>query len=346
MENLDLNVFDYTLPEGLIASAPAERRDASRLLVLDRASGRVAHKTFADLPDLLRAGDCVVLNRTKVLKARIVGKKRSGGRAELLLLSPHDGTPRQWRALARGLATGSSLELAGGLRCEVMGKTPEGEWLCSFPTDNLLSYLEVHGAMPLPPYILKQRKRLGAACPDDERYQTVYAQVPGSVAAPTAGLHFTDEVLKRLKAKGVDVAFVTLHIGWGTFRPILTQNILDHKMLPEAFEIDSATASQILMARRRGGRVVSVGTSTTRALETASKGERLAAMKGMADIFIYPGHRYRAVDALVTNFHLPKSTPLLLAAAFAGPDKLLPAYQEAIAQKYRFYSYGDAMLVV
>ena len=346
MEKLDLDAFDYTLPESLIAPAPAEPRDSSRLLVVEKATGRLHHKRFSDLPDFLRAGDCVVLNRTKVLKARIVGKKRSGGRAELLLLSPHDGEGRQWRALARGLAKGASLELTGGLRCEVMGKTEEGEWVCHFPTDNLLSYLDTHGAMPLPPYILKQRKRSPAECPDDERYQTIYAKVPGSVAAPTAGLHFTEGVFQKLKAKGVDVAFITLHIGWGTFRPILTQNILDHRMLPEPFEIDAATAAQIVMARRRGGRVVSVGTSTTRALETASKGERLAAMKGMADVFIYPGHRYRAVDALITNFHLPKSTPLLLASAFAGPQNVAAAYREAIAQKYRFYSYGDAMLVV
>src|SRR4051812_7208870 len=309
MENLDLEMFDYNLPEELIASSPVEPRDSSKLLVLDKATGKVEHKRFWDLPDFLKAGDCVVLNRTKVLKARIVGKKRSGGRAELLLLSPHGASESHWRALARGLVKGSSLELAGGLRCEVVDKTVEGEWVCKFPTDNLLDYLEVHGAMPLPPYILKQRKRVANDCADEERYQTVYAQVPGSVAAPTAGLHFTEEVFKKLKAKGVDVAFITLHIGWGTFRPILTQNILDHRMLPEAFEIDAATATQIQMARRRGGRVVSVGTSTTRALETASKAEKLGAMKGNADIFIYPGHRYRAVDALITNFHLPKSTP-------------------------------------
>lgn len=346
MDKLDLDAFDYRLPEELIAATPAEPRDASRLLVLDRATGRAAHRRFADLPELLRPGDCVVLNRTKVLKARIVGRKRSGGRAELLLLKPHAGDGRHWRALARGLAAGASLELAGGLRCEVVGKTEEGEWVCRFPTDNLLSYLDVHGAMPLPPYVLKQRRREGAACSDDERYQTVYAQVPGSVAAPTAGLHFTPALLERLRARGIETAFLTLHIGWGTFRPILTQNILDHRMLPEAFEIDPATVSQLALARRRGGRVVAVGTSCVRALETACKGERLSAQKGMADLFIYPGYRYRAVDALLTNFHLPKSTPLLLAAAFAGADRLLAAYREAMAQKYRFYSYGDAMLVV
>lgn len=344
MARLDLDAFDYKLPEELIAPAPAEPRDSSRLMVVDRAAKRLRHHRFFELPDILKPGDCVVVNQTKVLKARIVGKKKNGGRAELLLLNPEAGGT--WRALARGLSTGSSLELTGGLRCDVLDKTPEGEWVCQFPTNDVLSYLELHGNMPLPPYIIKSRKKAGVACPDEDRYQTVFASAPGSVAAPTAGLHFNEAVLKRLKEKGIPVVKLTLHIGWGTFRPILTQNILDHRMLPEPFTIEAQAAQDILFARRRGGRVVAVGTSSVRALETASRGERLSPMKALADVFIYPGYRYKTVDSLITNFHLPKSTPLLLAAAFAGEELLFKAYEEAIAQKYRFYSYGDAMLVL
>ncbi len=334
--------YDYEHPEDLIATAPVEPRDSSRLLVLDRASGRVEHAVFRDLPRFLRAGDCVVLNRTKVMPCRLIGKKSTGGKADLLLV--REVAPSRWTALASGFKTGQTLEFAGGLTARVEGLTPEGEYLLGFATPDVRPYLAEHGLPPLPPYIAKKRL---ASRADAQRYQTVYARDEGSIAAPTAGLHFTPAVFDALKAAGVATAYLTLHVGRGTFRPIAGDDADAHVMLPEPYELDPDQAALLSAARARGGRLVAVGTTVTRTLETlAARPEGLGPGRGQSALYIRPGHRFLAVDALVTNFHLPRSTPLMLAAAFAGRERLLAAYREAVALRYRLFSFGDATLLL
>ncbi len=346
--------FEYELPEGRVATEPAEPRDAARLLVLGR-DGVALHRRFRDLPEFLKAGDCVVLNRTKVLPARLSGKKPTGGHVELLMLSPHfspsppeggeggvRGTSR-WLVLSRQGRPGLVCGLPGGETASFIERAAGGEWIVELSVPDVAGYLETHGDMPLPPYILKARDGRGIDASDKDRYQTVYAETLGSVAAPTAGLHFTPALLERLKSSGVALAFVTTHIGWGTFRPILSENVEEHRMLPEPFEVDAEAARTLAATRAAGGRIVSVGTSCTRALESLAA---LAPQRGQASLFITPGHAFRHLDALITNFHLPASTPLLLACAFAGRERLLGAYREAIREGYRFYSYGDATLLL
>jgi S-adenosylmethionine:tRNA ribosyltransferase-isomerase len=334
--------FDYAYPEELIASAPAEPRDSSRLLVLDRASGRVEHALFRELPRFLKAGDCLVLNRTKVMPCRLIGRKSTGGKADLLLVK--ELGPASWTALASGFKAGQTLVFDGGLTARVDGLTPDGEYRLLFSAADVRPYLAEHGLPPLPPYIAKKRV---ASRDDAARYQTVYARDEGSIAAPTAGLHFTPELLTKLNAAGVATAWVTLHVGRGTFRPITVSDASLHVMLPERFEVEAAEAAKMRAAKERGSRLIAVGTTATRTLETlGARPEGLAALAGESALYIAPGYAFRVVDALITNFHLPRSTPLMLAGAFAGRERLLAAYREAVSLRYRLFSFGDATLIL
>ena len=334
--------FDYDYPEELIASAPAEPRDASRLLVLNRAAGTVEHAVFRELPRFLKAGDCLVLNRTKVLPCRLIGKKSTGGKADLLLV--RELGPASWTALASGFKAGQVLEFPAEMTARVEGLTPEGEYRLTFASADVRPYLAEHGLPPLPPYIAKKRT---PSRDDAARYQTVYARDEGSIAAPTAGLHFTTELLETLRNGGIETAWVTLHVGRGTFRPISGEDADAHVMLAERYEVEPAEAARLRAAKARGGRLVAVGTTATRTLETlAARPGGLEAGTGESSLYIRPGHDFRAVDALLTNFHLPRSTPLLLASAFAGRERLLAAYREAVARRYRLFSFGDASLIL
>ena len=333
-----LTSYDFEYPPELIADRPADRRDESRLLVLDRASGKTSHHRFRDLTEHLRAGDCLVLNRTKVWPARLLGRKTTGGKAELLLVAELE--PGRWTALASGFKPGMRIDLEGGEHFVVESLNNEGEYVCRFSTADVHGVMARQGRAPLPPYILKSRKELA---PDDlARYQTVYAREEGSIAAPTAGLHFTSELLAELKKRGVQVAEILLHVGRGTFRPVTAEDVREHRMLSEWYRVEPETWRTIQDARKAGGRVVAVGTTATRTLETVSRNGQ---MEGWTDIYIGPEHRFQAIDALITNFHLPRSSPLILASAFAGRERLLAAYREAISMRYRLYSYGDAMLI-
>jgi S-adenosylmethionine:tRNA ribosyltransferase-isomerase len=341
---LPLADFDFALPPERIAQEPLAERDAARLLVLERASGARSHRRVRDLPELLRPGDLLVVNATRVEPARLRGRKASGGGAEALLLEP-GARPGEWRALvrARALRVGSKLRFARGersLEAEVGALEGDGTALLCFTPGADPHAL---GEAPLPPYIRRPERR----AEDDERYQTVFARVPGAVAAPTAGLHLTRELLARLAAAGIASAELVLHVGPGTFRPLGEAELRAGRLHAERFELPEATADAIAAARRRGGRVVAVGTTTTRVLEARAREDgSVEPGAGTTDLFLRPGHRFRAVDALLTNFHLPRSSLLVLVAAFAGREAVLAAYAEAIAQGYRFYSYGDAMLVL
>ena len=348
---MNVSDFDYPLPSDRIAQEPVSPRDASRLLVLDRASGRIAHRSFRDLPDELREGDLVVVNDTRVLPARLYGSKPSGGRVELLLVEAAGGTGDApvWRALlaaSKKPRPGTPIRFPGGLTAEVLSR--EGEtWLVrlTHPSGDPLPAVVATGSMPLPPYIRREPAD-GRTEEDRERYQTVFARDLGAVAAPTAGLHFTPALLGRLEARGVRLARVTLHVGLGTFLPVRTERVEDHRMHSEAYDVPESTAEAIARTRQGGGRVVAVGTTVVRTLETAAAADGgVRAGRGRSALFIVPGFRFRAVDAMVTNFHLPRSTLLMLVSAFAGRERVLDAYAEAVRAGYRFYSYGDAMLV-
>ncbi len=345
---MDVSLFNYDLPASLIAQEAAEPRDASRLLVLDRARETREDARFSDLPRWLRAGDCLVVNESRVIPARLLGVLEGEGRpAELLLLRPLDGG--RWEALMRPgkrCGPGARVTLAGGAAVATVRESRaqgtravevEAPW-------SVEELMERHGLPPLPPYI----GRHGAPKPEDwERYQTVYATANGSVAAPTAGLHFTTDLLERLASAGVEIHRITLHVGAGTFRPIRASAVEQHRLEPERAQVPAATAEAVNRARARGRRIVSVGTTTTRTLEwAADESGRIHARSGEAGLFILPGHRFRVVDALVTNFHLPRSTLLLLVSAFAGRDFVLDSYRHAVSAGYRFYSYGDAMLIL
>ncbi|MFH2204666.1 MAG: tRNA preQ1(34) S-adenosylmethionine ribosyltransferase-isomerase QueA [Elusimicrobiota bacterium] len=330
--------YRYAFPKSLIAAAPAEPRDASRLLVLDRRQSTLAHRTFSELPEYLDAGDCLVLNRSKVVPARLVGRKPTGGKAELLVVrGAQDG---RWHVLSADLKPGGRVELADGATAVAESRTPDGGWLMRFSAADVPALLRRCGEAPLPPYIRKRRRAAGGGAVDDlDRYQTVYAREEGSIAAPTAGLHFTPELLARLRTQGVRIVEIILHVGLGTFLPVSADDIREHAMLAEAFTVPAPARAAIAETRRQGARVIAVGTTATRTLETG--GDR-----GETDIFIRPGHRFSAVDALLTNFHQPESTPLLLACAFAGRDRIMAAYREAIEREYRLFSYGDSMLIL
>ena len=323
--------FDYELPERLIAQQPAPQRAASRLLRLHAASGELEDLSFSDLPSLLGKDDAVVLNDTRVIRARLAGRKRTGGKVEVFV--ERIVGRREALALIRAShppAAGSELDLGDAVAATVLGR--EGDLYRVGFAQDLAGLLERHGAVPLPPYI-----RHAPGAEDAERYQTVYAAVPGAVAAPTAGLHFTDEVLRRIERRGATIARLTLHVGAGTFQPVRSEEVEDHRMHSERYSIPPGTPAALA-----GKRVLAVGTTTLRALETAAL---TGALSGETDIFIYPGFQFQAVRRLLTNFHLPKSTLLMLVSAFAGRDNILEAYRHAIAKEYRFFSYGDAMLI-
>jgi S-adenosylmethionine:tRNA ribosyltransferase-isomerase len=340
---MDIADFDYDLPDGLIAQAPAQARDASRLLVVDRASGRLSDRTFGELPDLLRPGDCVVVNDSRVIPARVLAEDVDGRPVELLFCEPlAEGA---WRALVRPgrrCRPGTHLR-AGGARLRVVAVEADGARVIVREHGTVAALLDAHGMPPLPPYIARHAK---PASEDWERYQTVYAQSPGSIAAPTAGLHFTDAMLEQLRGAGVEVRTLTLHVGPATFRPVTSATVEGHAIPPERAVVPAATAEAVNRARAEGRRVVVVGTTATRALESAVAEDRsVVGFEGAAALTIRPGHRFQVVDALLTNFHLPRSSLLLLVAAFAGRDLTLRAYRHAVAASYRFYSYGDAMFI-
>ncbi len=333
--------FHFDLPAALIAQQPLAERSDSRLLVADPRDRSLRDAGFRDLPDLLRAGDLLVFNDTRVIPARIFGRKDSGGEVEILLerVTGSHTVLAQVRA-SKALRAGRSIALADGTVVRVLGREGDFEALRFESNDTLDAILARVGHMPLPPYI-----RRSDELADRERYQTVYASRPGAVAAPTAGLHFDPPMLDRLRAMGVDLGYLTLHVGAGTFQPLRCEDIGDHVMHSEQLEVGAALVEQIGAARARGCRVVAVGTTVVRALETASQGGSLQPFAGDTRIFIVPGHRFNSVDALLTNFHLPESTLLMLVSAFAGRGFVLDAYRHAVAQGYRFFSYGDAMLL-
>lgn len=353
---MDLSQFQYHLPPELIATHPAPDRAASRLFHLRRDGSPFAHQHFCDLPTLLRPGDCLVFNDSKVIPARLHVRRPSGGLCELLILDPI--SPGVWEALvrpARKLPAGTRLILPDNAgEAEILAGGGERTRFIRFHLaagfQDLLALLEKHGEMPLPPYILHQRRAQGegSAAPEDrERYQTVYADPPGSVAAPTAGLHFTPAILDELRARGVELARVTLHVGIGTFEPVTVSDVTTHVMHSENYSITEEAAAVIERARRDPARrIVAVGTTSVRTLEACfAKFGRIQSARESTNIFIYPGCRFGVVDTLITNFHLPGSTLLMLVAAFAGTDQMLAAYAEAIRRRYRFFSYGDAMLI-
>jgi S-adenosylmethionine:tRNA ribosyltransferase-isomerase len=351
--------FDYDLPEGAIAQHPIEPRDAARLLVHERASDRTQHRTVRDLHDILRAGDLLVVNDTRVRPARLFGRRPSGGRVEILLLSPDTAEPTRWRAFvrpAKRLRAGEVVEIDGGRvraravrRIEGDDGRPGAEWLIDLEHgfDSIDAALEAAGRMPLPPYIRRLQGDDPADAEDRERYQTVFAATPGAVAAPTAGLHFTAELVERLRARDIATAAVTLHVGAGTFLPMQSDDLTDHAMHSEDFVLPQSTADAVARTRARGGRVIAVGTTSTRVLESCTDEDgAVHAGAGSTRLFIQPGRPFRAIDGLLTNFHLPRSTLIVLVSAFAGRERVLDLYREALEHGYRFYSYGDAMLLL
>ena len=334
--------FYYELPEELIAQTPLERRDSSRLLVLHKEDGSVVHRHFHDIVDYLRPGDCLVLNNSRVLPARLLGRRATGGAVEVLLLRDlGDGI---WECLTKpGRKTPVGAELSFGeglLTVTVVEAKEDGNKLVQFHYEGIfLEILERLGKMPLPPYIKEELQ-------DQERYQTVYSKINGSAAAPTAGLHFTKELLQSINDKGVSIAYVTLHVGLGTFRPVKAEEITDHHMHAEFCMLDDETAALLNRTRASGGRIVCVGTTSCRTLESlADENGRFEAKSAWTEIFIYPGYRFRAMDALITNFHLPESTLIMLVSAFAGYDNTMHAYEIAVKERYRFFSFGDAMFI-
>lgn len=334
--------FNFDLPEELIAQTPLERRDASRLLTLDKVTGQTRHMHFYDLPGLLRPGDCLVLNDSRVLPARLLGRRSGGGACEVLLLI--DRGDKVWECLVRPgkkMHTGAKLTFGEGeLTAEVVDEVEGGNRLIRFDYEGIfLEVLERLGKMPLPPYIKEELK-------DGERYQTVYSRVVGSAAAPTAGLHFTRELLEQVQAMGVRVCYVTLHVGLGTFRPVKAENLDEHEMHSEYCVISRETAEIINRTKAEGGRIVCVGTTSCRTIESwANEDGTMEARAGWTNIFIYPGYRFKVMDALITNFHLPESTLIMLVSALAGREHVLAAYEEAVRERYRFFSFGDAMFI-
>ena len=334
--------FDFQLPEELIAQTPLERRDASRLLTLDKTTGAVGHHHFYDLPRFLRPGDCLVLNDSRVLPARLIGNRPTGGVCEVLLLVDKGGD--LWECLVRPgrkLKPGAQVIFGDGqLTATVEGELNDGKRAVRFRYQGIfLEILEQLGRMPLPPYIKAELQ-------DQERYQTVYSRVVGSAAAPTAGLHFTPELLEQVREMGVKVCCVTLHVGLGTFRPVKAEDIADHEMHSEFCQISQETADIINETKRNGGRVICVGTTSCRTVESfAAEDGTMSERSGWTSIFIYPGYKFKVLDALITNFHLPQSTLIMLVSALAGREHVLVAYEEAVREKYRFFSFGDAMFI-
>ncbi|MDR7001514.1 tRNA preQ1(34) S-adenosylmethionine ribosyltransferase-isomerase QueA [Neobacillus niacini] len=342
---MKVDLFDFHLPEELIAQVPLQNRTDSRLMVLNKETGEIKHEIFKNVIEYLREGDCLVLNDTKVLPARLFGvKKDTGAKIEVLLLKQLEGN--KWETLvkpAKRVKEGTELDFGDGLLTAVCTDTSDhGGRVLEFKYEGIFyEVLDQLGEMPLPPYIKEQLE-------DRDRYQTVFAREPGSAAAPTAGLHFTEELLEEIKEKGVHIAFITLHVGLGTFRPVSVEDILEHDMHSEYYMVTEETAGLLNEVRKNGGRIITVGTTSTRTLETiASQNDgKFVAGSGWTSIFIYPGYEYKAIDGLITNFHLPKSTLIMLVSAMAGREHILHAYNTAVEERYRFFSFGDAMLII
>jgi len=335
--------FYFDLPEELIAQTPLQRRDGSRMLHLDKKTGEICHKHFYELPDFLKEGDCLVLNNSRVLPARLLGSRSTGGGVELVLLQ--DVGEDRWKCLVRPgrkMKPGTQLVFGNGeLTAEVEANSDGGTRIIKFNYSGIfLEVLESLGKMPLPPYIKEELS-------DSERYQTVYSKEPGSAAAPTAGLHFTPELIEQIKAKGVKVCYVTLHVGLGTFRPVKEDEIENHEMHSEFCIIPEETAQLINQTKAEGGRVIAVGTTSCRTLESFARDDgSFEACSGWTNIFIYPGYSFKCIDALVTNFHLPESTLIMLVSALAGRENVLRAYNTAVEERYRFFSFGDSMIII
>ncbi|WP_188453529.1 tRNA preQ1(34) S-adenosylmethionine ribosyltransferase-isomerase QueA [Virgibacillus oceani] len=342
---MNIEDFDFDLPEKLIAQTPLKERTASRLLVFNRESKEIEHRHFTDIKQYLKKGDCLVLNDTRVLPARLYGvKKDTGAKIEVLLL--HQQEEDCWEVLAKPakkIKVGTELTFGDGkLRAKCIGTKEHGGRILQLQYEGILyEILDELGEMPLPPYIKEQ-------LPEKERYQTVYAKEEGSAAAPTAGLHFTNELLDEIKEMGVTIAFITLHVGLGTFRPVSVENIDDHTMHSEFYHMTKETAETLTAIRKNNGRIISVGTTSTRTLETIARDNngQFAEASGWTDIFIYPPYTFQAIDGLITNFHLPKSTLIMLVSALADKESILRAYNEAVQERYRFFSFGDAMLII
>lgn len=332
----------------LIAKNPAEPRDSSRFMVLNRKNKTIEHRIFHDLPEYLRKGDTIVINNSKVFPAKIFATKDTGGKIELLLVRQLEDL-FSWAVLVREYKPGIKLNFEDGLIGEVTGNTPQGEAIIKFNTDDILPYARKHGHMPLPPYIEKARKHAGLPkeiTTDKERYQTVYAKTEGSIAAPTAGFHFTSELLQKIKDIGVNIAYVTLHVGWGTFKPLRGEPE-QHHMLAELAEVPQETADVINATKKNGSRLITVGTTSTRTIESFSdENGQISSGKKWTDLFIYQGYKFKAIDAFITNFHFPDSTPLCMVCAFSDEDFIYKAYSQAVEQKYRFYSFGDSMIIL
>jgi S-adenosylmethionine:tRNA ribosyltransferase-isomerase len=345
-ESLPVSAFDYSLPAELIARYPAARRDESRLLVLDRATGRTEHRIFHELPGYISPGDALVLNETRVLPARLLGRKTTGAAAEVLLLRPVRGRDDVWEAMVRPgakLRPGSHIEIAPDLSIDIIEVNADGSRVVRLRAEgSVAEAIARHGRVPLPPYIDRE------PVPEDAmRYQTVYARQTGSVAAPTAGLHFTSELLETISARGVHIVRIVLHVGPGTFRPVEVEDPALHPMHAESYEVPADSADTLNRVRAGGGQIWAAGTTVVRTLETVARPDgSIGSGEGETTLFIRPPYRFRAVDHLITNFHLPRSTLLMLVAAFGGYDAVMAAYREAIAMRYRFYSYGDAMVLV
>lgn len=345
---MNINEFDYHLPQELIAQRPADKRDGSRLLAVHRDTHQIEHRHFYDVLDYLQPGDCLVLNNSKVLPARLFGvKEKTGAKVEFLLIKRISGD--KWETMVKPgkrLKPGDTVLFSPDFKAEITDYGQDGTRIAEFAYSGIfMERLEELGKMPLPPYIERESGE-----EDSERYQTVYCREEGSVAAPTAGLHFTEELLKQAEEKGVFLAYVTLHVGIGTFRPVKCQNIEEHQMHFEEYHITAENARRINQARAAGGRIVSVGTTSARTLESAAVlkdgAYRLEAGEGSTGIFIYPGYKFKLVDALITNFHLPKSTLLMLISAFYDRERILNVYKQAVEERYRFFSYGDAMIIL
>jgi S-adenosylmethionine:tRNA ribosyltransferase-isomerase len=338
---MDISEFEYSLPKELIAQHPLEEREASRLLVYNRGAGTTEHRRFHDITSYLKEGDLLVVNNSRVLPARLPGTKETGGKVDILLLEKTG--PREWTCLVKGIKKGPKRTgvSVGSVRAEI--RLEGGSWFIDFDCEDADGIIGRHGQMPLPAYI----KRTGALDGNDfDRYQTVFARTLGSIAAPTAGFHFTERLLDRIKQMGVTVVTVTLHIGIGTFFLIKAQDVCQHSMHREAYSVAPDVWEEVSRAKGEGRRVIACGTSSVRTLESIARQNGSPRLEGNTELFIYPGYKFRVVDAMITNFHLPRSTPLLLVSALMGRDELLSCYREAIAGNYRFYSYGDAMLVL
>ena len=349
MDKLNVSDYDYFLPEEQIAQDPLADRSSSKLLVLDKNTGETSHHVFKEIIDYLNPGDCLCINNTKVIPARLIGRKKTGGVVEVLLLKRLEDEKSKWEVLTRPgkkARVGDEIIFGGegpedfDLLCRVTEVKEDGNRIVEFEYDGIFEeILDKLGQMPLPPYITHRLE-------DKNRYQTVYAKIGGSAAAPTAGLHFTNELVEQIKEKGVKVVSVTLHVGLGTFRPVQVENILDHKMHSEYYEVSEETAKILNETKANGGRIISVGTTSTRTLESVTDENGIVhAGSGETQIFIYPGYKFKAIDGLITNFHLPKSTLIMLVSALAGRKNVLNAYKKAVEKKYRFFSFGDAMFI-